>query len=266
MDAAPAANSQDQSPISSASFANPAIGDGFVHGFMGRAGGVSTGVFRSLNLARWVGDDPISVETNWQIWHAAHPQIVPAFVRQVHGNHVRTIDLTYDGTREPGDGMVTATPGIALCIFTADCVPILLVDPENRVVGALHAGWRGTLADIASEGVRAMVALGARPDSIHAALGPAVGPCCFEVDEELAERFARAIPDAPRHTRSGSRGKAYLDLRGIVAGQLTEAGVDPARIQLAGPCTKCASDRYFSCRAAGGSTTGLQMSFIGLVR
>jgi YfiH family protein len=259
MDAAPATSSNNLRPLA---LALPASD----HGFMGRDGGVSTGVFRSLNLARWVGDDPIAVETNWQIWSEAHPGMVPALVKQVHGNQVRTIDRGYDGTREPGDGMVTATPGVALCIFTADCVPILLVDPENRVVGALHAGWRGTLADVASEGVRSMVALGARPASIHTALGPAIGPCCFEVDEELAQRFARTIPQAPRHTRSGSGGKAYLDLRAIVAGQLTEAGVDPARIQLAGPCTKCASDRYFSRRAAGGSTTGLQMSFIGLVR
>lgn len=102
-----------------------------------------------------------------------------------------------------GDGMVTAAPGTALGIFTADCVPLLMVDAERRVVSALHAGWRGTLAGIAAEGVHAMVALGARPASIRAALGPSIGLCCFEVDAALAETFAREIPGAAAHARFG---------------------------------------------------------------
>src|SRR5260370_14802959 len=106
--------------------------------------------------------------------------------------------------------MVTRIPGVALCIFTADCVPILLVDPINRVVAALHAGWRGVLADIAAVGVRAMVAQGARLQSIRAALGPSIGICCFEVDIDLAERFIVEAPGARQSIRPGRSGKAYL--------------------------------------------------------
>ena len=237
---------------------------GIDHGFFGRIGGVSTGVFRSFNLSRWIGDDPDAVTRNWRIWLEDHPSMIPAFVKQVHGNQVRTVDDKSDSAREPADGMVTAVSGIALCIFTADCVPVLLADRENRVVGALHAGWRGTLSDIVAQGIRAMIAQGARYDSLHAALGPAIGPCCFEVDQELADRFAHTLPYAVRHTRTGVRGKAYLDLRAIVALQLADAGLNPGRIQITGPCTKCDHERYYSRRAAAGATTGLQMSFIGL--
>jgi len=236
------------------------------HGFMGRDGGVSVGAYRSFNLARWVGDDPVTVAENWRRWRAVYPGMAPAILEQVHGIEVRTIDHSYGLARATGDGAVTCERGIALCIFTADCVPILLADAEHRVVGALHAGWRGTLANIAAAGLRAMTALGARPGAIAAALGPAIGSCCFEVDEELAARFAERIPGASRHTRRGSAGKAFLDLRAILAAQLSDAGVDPSRIQQSGPCTKCMSDRYFSRRAAGGARTGLQMSFIGLTR
>jgi YfiH family protein len=162
-----------------------------------------------------------------------------------------------------GDGMVTAAAGLALGIFTADCVPLLMVDPARRIVSALHAGWRGTLAGIAAEAVHAMVALGARPASIRAALGPSIGFCCFEVDAALAETFAREIPGAAGHARPGVRGKAYLDLRAILRLQLEREGLNPTAIGNVGPCTRCANDRYFSRRGAGGVTSGLQMSFIG---
>jgi hypothetical protein len=233
------------------------------HGFMSRTGGVSRGAFATLNLAGWIGDDPQAVAENWRRWNTAYPAMTPACLNQVHGNQVRILDQAYDGSRPPGDGMVTRAPGIALCIFTADCVPVLLVDPINRVAGALHAGWRGALADIAAVGVRAMIALGAQPGSIRAALGPSIGVCCFEVDSDLAKRFADEVPDAREHTRPGRTGKVYLDLRAIVQDQLSAAGVGQPRLTKVGPCTKCANDRYFSRRANGGALSGLQMSFIG---
>lgn len=237
--------------------------DSVHHGFMSRLGGTSAGAWASFNLSESVGDDPTAVRVNWEKWRAAYPGMRVARLKQVHGNTIRKIGADHDDERWSADGMVTASRGIALGIFTADCVPILMLDETREVAGALHAGWRGTLADIAAAGVRAMDALGARPHAIRAAMGPAIGSCCFEVDADLAERFARSIPHARAHTRAGNPGKAYLDLRAILRGQLERAGLAPAAITSMGPCTRCAADKYFSRRAARGATTGLQMSFIG---
>jgi polyphenol oxidase len=234
-----------------------------VHGFMTREGGVSQGLYRSFNLAEGVGDDANAVRSNWVRWRAVYPQVRIAHLRQVHGNRVHPIGFDYDSGRKVGDGMVTEVPEIVLAIFTADCVPVLMVDAETGIVGALHAGWRGTLADIASEGIRTMASLGAHPYCIHAALGPSIGSCCFEVDDELAERFVSQIPTSAACCGPGRPGKKHLDLRAIVRLQLQEAGVAESSIVDIGPCTRCNSDRFFSRRAAGGAATGLQMSFIG---
>jgi YfiH family protein len=202
------------------------------------------------------------------------------------GNDIEVVGPARVGPE--GDGIVTAAAGLALGIFTADCVPLLMVDAERRIVAALHAGWRGTLAGIAAAGVHAMVALGARPASIRAALGPSIGLCCFEVDAALAETFAREIPGSAAHARPGDfpsqvpndgrtlyeavsddarrsvrPAKAYLDLRAILRLQLEREGLNPASIANVGPCSRCANDLYFSRRGAGGVTSGLQMSFIG---
>ena len=238
---------------------------GLSHGFMGREGGVSRGVYATMNLARWIGDDPAAVEENWRRWRKLNPDFRKvARLKQVHGNVVHVVGGSHDDrTRVEGDGMVTSAPGIMLGIFTGDCVPILMVDAEHHIAAALHAGWRGTLAGIASEGVRAMLAMGARPENIRATMGPAIGGCCFEVESELADRFAAEIPDARGHTRAGHPGKAFMSLRAIIRGQLERAGLRRDAILSVGPCTKCAADRFFSRRAAGGVTTGLQMSYVG---
>jgi YfiH family protein len=233
------------------------------HGFMSRTGGVSAGAYASFNLAEWTGDDPAAVRENWARWHETFPRMRVARLAQVHGNLVHRIGADHDGSRPNGDGMVTAESGIALGVFSADCVPILLFDADAGVVGALHAGWRGTIANIAAEGVRAMAALGAHSYRIRAAMGPSIGQCCFEVNADLATRFAHEIHGAEMHARPGRPGKSYLDLRGIIAGQLRRAGLAPTAIANIGPCTRCANNRYFSRRSARGATTGLQMSFIG---
>jgi YfiH family protein len=237
---------------------------GTVHGFMGRGGGVSAGVYATFNLARWIGDDGEAVAENWRRWRANYPGLAVASVAQVHGATIHRVGRGWGDARPEGDGMVTAESGVALGVFTADCAPILLADRARRVIGALHAGWRGTIAGIAGAGVRAMAELGARPEAIRAAIGPTIGLCCFAVDLELAERFAREIDGAAAFARPGRPGKAYLDLRGINRMLLERAGLKPEAIDEVGPCTRCASDRYFSRRGAGGVTTGLQMSFIAL--
>lgn len=243
--------------------ASPAL-NGAIHGFMGRAGGASAGRYATFNLARWVGDDPAAVAENWRRWRAAYPRLALATVAQIHGAAIHRVGRDWNDRRPEGDGMVTAEPGIALGIFTADCAPILLADLAHGVIGAIHAGWRGTLANIAGAGVRAMVELGARPASIRAAIGPAIGSCCFEVDADLAERFAREIDGAAACARPGPPGKAYLDLRALNRMLLARAGLEPQAIDEIGPCARCAQDRYFSRRGAAGGATGLQLSFLAL--
>jgi YfiH family protein len=237
---------------------------GITHGFLGRLGGRSRGVYESLNLSHYVGDDPQAVADNWERVRGALPEnIVFSRLNQVHGNAVRVVIDADAGTRPRADGMVTREPGIILGIFTADCVPVLMTSSRPQVACALHAGWRGVLSGIAGNGVRKMEELGALPSEIRVALGPSIGPCCFEVDAELGARFVREIPGSAGQARDGKPGKAFLNLRGIIRDQLVEAGVPAHAITNPGPCTRCASDQYFSRRAAAGATTGLQMSFVG---
>jgi YfiH family protein len=236
------------------------------HGFLGRTGGVSRGEYAALNLGIHVGDDPAAVAENLRRVRVKLGRRAGEFARvnQVHGAEVRVVTGGNAGERPRADGMVTGEAGVMLAVFTADCVPILMRSKRARAVAALHAGWRGVIAGIAGAGVAAMERMGARPEEISAALGPSIGRCCFEVDEDLGARFVREIAGADRHRRAGRTGKAYLDLRAILRDQLITAGLDANEIAEVGPCTRCASERFFSRRAAGGITTGLQMSFIGL--
>ena len=240
---------------------------GIIHGFLGRLGGRSRGAYESLNLSRFVGDGPQAVADNWKRLGATLPEsIVFSHVNQVHGNAVRVVTDADTGRRPHADGMATREPGIILGIFTADCVPVLMTSRRPQVACALHAGWRGVLSGIAANGVRRMEELGAATSEIRVALGPSIGPCCFEVDADLAARFVREIPNSARQTRDGKPGKAFVNLRGIIRDQLVESRVPAHAIANLGPCTRCASDRYFSRRAAAGATTGLQMSFVGFTR
>jgi YfiH family protein len=237
---------------------------GVTHGFLGRTGGVSEGLFATLNLSGMVGDSAEAVEENWRRarqFIGAATQV--AMVRQVHGNTVHVVTRESAKARPAGDGMVTAQRGVVLGVLSADCVPILMIDAKAQVAGAFHAGWRGVLAGIARTGLSAMLSVGASLSRIRVALGPSIGPCCFEVDVELANRFACEVEGAAAHRREGRPGKAYLDLRAIITEQLLRAGLRPDAITHAGPCTRCAAREYFSRRAAGGAVTGLQLSFVG---
>ncbi len=166
---------------------------GLVHAFTTRAGGVSEGIWSSLNLGFNRGDEPERVEENYRILSRAlslDPERL-VFTRQVHKDTVRRV--TAEDRRLPlsapvpyeADGLVTNEKGLALFVFIADCIPILLSAPEAGAVGAVHAGWRGTVADIAGKGVLALCReYGARPQEIRAAVGPGIGPCCFETGPE----------------------------------------------------------------------------------
>ncbi len=161
------------------------------------------------------------------------------------------------------DGLITDRPGVYLLGFFADCVPVLVYDPQRRAVGLAHAGWRGTLLGIARRLVGEMaVSFGTRPEELFVGLGPAVGPCCYEVGEEVL-RAIEAWKSASDLLRPGRPGHAYLDLWEANRRMLLEAGVRPDRIEVARICTACNVGRFFSFRGEG-RVNGLFGAVIGL--
>ncbi|MGH7865245.1 MAG: polyphenol oxidase family protein, partial [Candidatus Binataceae bacterium] len=150
----------------------------FIHGFLGREGGVSAGRYRSLNLGYLVGDDRAAVDQNWtRVRGIVGEKFTLARSNQLHGATVHAVDQGNAARPRNGDGLVTATPGVLLCILTADCVPIHMIDSTAGVIGALHAGWRGIVAGIADAGIAAMTQLGAQPGRIRVAMGPSIRQC-----------------------------------------------------------------------------------------
>jgi len=235
----------------------------FVHGFPERTGGVSRGARASLNLGfRW-GDERANVEENRRLVARAAGYDPAALVsmRHVHGTNVwRVGDPETDS--EEFDGLVCDRPGAVLGAFAADCTPILFADSVHRVVGAAHAGWRGTVAGVAQNLVARMVELGADPAEIRVALGPSIGPCCFEVGPEVIAEFTARLPGLPGMIVDGPR-KQHIDLRRVQRALLAEAGVRPEHVDHTPPCTRCNPERFFSYRRDG-KEGGIHMGFIGL--
>ena len=185
-----------------------------------------------------------------------------AHMRQVHGNEVRAIEAA---PSEPPvcDGLVTAEPGLALLVQTADCVPIVFWDELHNVVAAVHAGWRGALARIPARALACLVErFGSRPDSVHVAMGPAIGSCCYEVGDEVVEAFANEFSDADALFTPGPRARQHLDLIQANARPLLEAGVSANRVYDSGLCTSCENARFYSYRREG-KGVGRLMSVIG---
>ena len=229
------------------------------HGFTTRFGGVSEGIYASLNLGENRGDKPEAVRENYRRLKAALRIDKLCFTKQVHKNHVRPV--TGSDAREPygplpyeADGIVTAEPGLALIAFTADCIPILLHDPKRTVSAALHAGWRGTVADIAGAGAAAMVRLGSAPEDIRAAIGPGISFSSFETGPEVPEAVRAVLGDrADAFIReSENPGKFYVDLKGVNRALLIRAGLKPENIAVSGECTLQSPDKYWSHRATNG--------------
>lgn len=227
------------------------------HCFTTRLGGVSTGYLSSMNIGMHRGDDPENVVKNYEI--LANTLNFDAknlvLTHQVHSNIIRVVTKAdaqgIDHHAYPEcDGLVTNDPGTALVVFSADCTPILLHDPITGAVGAVHAGWRGTAADIAGNAVRTMCEnFGSKPENIRAAIGPNIGKCCFQTDSEVPEAMIDALGrSALVHIRASS-GKYYVDLKAINAQFLKNAGVQS--IDISTDCTKCQCDRFWSHRVTG---------------
>lgn len=235
------------------------------HSFFGRRGGVSEGPYASLNCSLGQGDDPAAVRANLETVRVATGVEAFAIGRQVHGTDVVEVTSPFAGDARPdADAMVTSRPGIGLGILTADCVPVLLADPEAAIVAAFHAGWRGALAGIAGATVRAMTTRGAAPHRIRAAVGPAISAANYEVGPDWAAMLLARDPDFEPYLSTPDGGRAHFDLPRFVIDRLREEGI--AEPEPVGGCTYAGPRTYFSHRYAArrGGATGRQLAVIAL--
>ncbi|MCG8403254.1 MAG: peptidoglycan editing factor PgeF [Firmicutes bacterium] len=244
------------------------------HFFTTRHGGVSAAPFDALNLDFKVGDDPGSVAANRKracaLIGAGFDRLVAG--NQVHGNRVVTVDDSHAGRGARSetdalpdvDAMVTAVPGLVLSSYYADCVPLFCLDPVRRVAALAHAGWKGSVLRIGERTVRHMADKhGCRPGDVLVAIGPSVGPCCYEVDGPVMSRVEKCLPGVSGLAAYVKPGHWRLDLPGLNRRVLLEAGVREENITMSGYCTACRGDLFFSHRAQKGRT-GRMASFIML--
>lgn len=236
------------------------------HGFFGRAGGVSDGMFASLNTGLGSSDDPARVAENRARCRDALGAAHLVTLYQVHSAETVIVDKPWDGAGPRADGMATRLKGVALGVLAADCMPFLFVDAEAEVIGAAHAGWRGALAGVIGATIRAMERLGAKPHRIRAALGPCLRQPNFEVGLDVRDAFAAKHPDTERFFAPGAAAdKRQFDLAGYGRAELVRAGVD--HLDDAGVCTLGEKSAYFSYRASRRATEpdyGRNLSAIAL--
>jgi len=227
-----------------------------VHGAFTRLGGVSAPPFATLNLGHTVGDAPESVDENHrrvcQVLDVAPSDLVSP--HQVHGARVVRVTHAERGQVIPAtDALITDQPGVTLLLRFADCLPILLYDPAHQAVGLAHAGWRGTVAGVARATVAAMrEAFGSHPEDLVVGLGPAIGPCCYEVGPEVVRAVQAVLPKADGVFIPQPGGGVHLNLPEANWRQLVAAGV--RHIEVAPLCTACNTGEWFSHRAEGGRT------------
>jgi YfiH family protein len=246
---------QDANGLVTYYFESPAV-DGVIHTVFTRLGGVSRGPFATLNVGNGVGDDEAAVAEN----HAriyAHMDLTAdrvASAHQVHGNRVAVVAASDAGRVIPGtDGLVTHVPGVGLLLRFADCQPILLYDPTHHALGLIHAGWRGIALGIARRAVEVMQdAFGSQPGELIAGLGPAIGPCCYIVGQNVAAAMGYALPNWRRVMKPQDEARWHFDLPAANAQQLAAAGV--RELEQANLCTACHSHEFFSHRADNGQT------------
>ena len=230
------------------------------HAFTTRYGGVSTGIFSSLNLGSNRGDDPEAVRENYrrvcELMGVGIDDM--AVTQQVHKADVRIVTsadkhVCMSHVPYEADGIVTSERGLPIMCMVADCVPVLLYDGEHSAAGAIHCGWRSSAADILMHALAGMTDLGAETKDIRAAIGPSIGACCFETDDD--------VPDAISEWLGGETGglfvrrpdgKTMVDLRLANARRLHQLGVPVRNIDISGECTFCSHDKYWSHRYTKG--------------
>lgn len=224
-------------------FASLAALPGVIHAVTTKAGGVSAGAFAGLNLGSAVGDEPAAVATNLEIVREALGLRRLVWAKQVHGAEVVAVGGDVLGMAGEADGLAIDRPGVGILIKQADCQAVVLAAPTRGVVANLHAGWRGNVLGMARRGVEFLQKrYGVRPDEIHAAVSPSLGPCCAEFvhwRRELGPDFA------PYRV-----GDNHFDLWRVTVDQLVAAGVPAAQIEVSGLCTKCGAE-FFSYRREG---------------
>ncbi|MBC7326407.1 MAG: peptidoglycan editing factor PgeF [Moorella sp. (in: Bacteria)] len=243
--------------------------------FSSRLGGVSQPPYAGLNLGLHVGDAPGAVLANRGLLATALELPLRNWVigEQVHNNRVALVDRRHAGrgaadlaTALPGvDALVTGDPGISLVAFYADCVPLYLVDPLKRAVGLAHAGWKGTVLRIGSRVVARMAAaFNSKAGDLLAVIGPAIGPCCYQVDDRVAAMVEENLPWAAEVLAPDGPGHYRLDLPRSNYLELLAVGLKAEHIAVAGLCTCCQAATFFSYRAAGGPT-GRQAALLSLL-
>ena len=235
-----------------------------VHGFSSRIGGVSEGEFAQMNLSFTRGDKEECVRENYRRISSAvgfdHEKIVCS--DQTHTNHVRVVTSQDCGKGylrpkdyKDIDGLITNEPGVVLATFYADCVPLYFVDPVSKVIGLSHSGWRGTVADIASETVRLMTEIyGSKPENILAAIGPSICQDCYEVSEDVIEQFREKYDRSlwEKLFYKKENGKYQLNLWEACRQNMLSAGILPEHIEVTDLCTCCNPEILFSHRASQG--------------
>lgn len=240
------------------------------HAFTTRRGGRSAGIYSTLNLRIHSDDDREALRHNYRII-CDELGTVPerlVFSRQVHGDTVRPVTAAdchkelFSEVPYEADALITAETGLPLVIFIADCIPILLYDQKTPAVGAVHAGWRGTVMDIAGKAVSEMISrFGSRPRDIKAAIGPGIGFCCFETGPEVPLAVRKLLGTEGEKFIKPRGEKSTVDLKGINRGLLERRGVLPENIEVSGECTYCKCDKYWSHRATKGER-GVMGAFI----
>ena len=230
------------------------------HAFTTRCGGVSAGEFASLNLGSNRGDDPAAVRENYRRVTALLGAGIDdcCVTKQVHGAEVRVVTsadrhVCMSSVPYEADGLVTKERGLPLFCFVADCVPVLLCDREAGVIAAVHCGWRSSTGDILGAALGRMSALGASPERICAAIGPSIGPCCFETHRDVPDAIEAWLDgDTAGLFEARPEGKYLVDLRGANARRLKQLGVPAEQIDVSDECTCCIHDKYWSHRYTRG--------------